>query len=505
MDEIVSHKIQRVKDIRARGVDPYPARGWEHDSTAAAVAAGALERRVSTVGRLVQIRQMGKASFAHLQDESGKIQLYFKKDIVGDASYQSFKDDLAVGDFIRVEGRVFKSKTGETTIEVGAWALLSKAIRPLPEKWHGLTDTEERHRRRHLDLISNAEVRETFAARSKIVSAVRKAFADRGFLEVETPVLLSQAGGAAARPFETHHNALDQKMVLRIATELYLKRLIIGGFEKVYEIGRIFRNEGIDTRHNPEFTMLEAYQAYADYGTMAEVLENVFSECCAALGKTEVEYRGMKVPLKPPFQRVYLPELWKKGTGEDIHEVLAGKRFNHEKLQKLANRLDLPASPDTPGAKIFERIFDGKILTQLDAPAFVLDHPTAITPLAKTKPGDEAIVERFEFFIGGEELANAYSELNDPIDQRDRFEEQARQKREEKEEEAQLLDEDFVEAMEVGMPPTGGIGIGIDRLVMLFTGKPSIREVILFPTLRTEVTDGKDGTEGKEGAAVKVR
>jgi len=486
MDEITSHKIQKIRDLRGRGVDPFPARGPARTHGAREVVEGALERQVSAAGRLVQIRQMGKASFAHLQDETGKLQLYFKKDILGDAPYQSFKDDLAVGDFIAVEGRTFKTKTNETTVEVAKFTLLAKAIRPLPEKWHGLTDTEERHRRRHLDLISNPEVRQTFADRSKIVSAVRKAFSDRGFLEVETPVLLSQAGGAAARPFQTHHNALDQKMVLRIATELYLKRLIIGGFEKVYEIGRIFRNEGIDTRHNPEFTMLEAYQAYADYGTMAELLEGVFSECCAALGRTEIEYRGMKVPLKPPFKRAYLPELWKTGTGEDIHAVLDGKRFNHAKLVALANRLALPASAETPGAKIFERIFDGKILPQLDGPTFVLDHPTAITPLAKTKPGDEALVERFEFFIGGEELANAYSELNDPIDQRERFAEQARQATEEKEEEAQLLDEDFVEAMEVGMPPTGGIGIGIDRLVMLFTGKSSIREVILFPTLRNE-------------------
>jgi len=492
--EIISRKLEKIRELRARGIDPYPARA-ARTHTAREIATSALDRMVATAGRLVQVRVMGKASFAHIQDGTGKLQLYFKKDLLGE-SYDSFKDDLAIGDFIGAQGRVFKTKTGEVTVEVHRWTLLAKALRPLPEKWHGLQDPELRHRHRHLDLIGNPQVREQFALRSRIVEAVRQTLNARGFLEVETPVLIPHAGGAAARPFQTHQRALDMRLYLRIATELYLKRLVIGGFERVYELGRIFRNEGVDTRHNPEFTMLEAYQAYADYNDMADLLEAILAACAQAVARSQSHYRGQQVNLTPPFPRLRLPELWKQGCGQDIHEVLYGKRFRRERLLALADRLGVEAQPQTPSSKVFERIFDSRILPQLREPTFVFDHPTAITPLAKALPDDEALVERFEFFMGGEELANAYSELNDPLDQRERFAEQARLRLEEKEEEVELLDEDFVEALEVGMPPTGGIGVGIDRLAMVFLGQPSIREVILFPTLRpaTEATQAKEAT-----------
>ncbi|MBI4424170.1 MAG: lysine--tRNA ligase, partial [Elusimicrobia bacterium] len=408
--------------------------------------------------------------------------LYFKQDNLGD-SYQIVKKSLHLGDFVGVTGIVFKTKTGETTVEAHSFTLLAKALLPLPDKWDGLKNTDTRYRQRHLDLVSNPEARRLAEDRSRIVESVRRTMSRLGYLEVETPILLTHAGGASARPFETHHNALDARMSLRIATELHLKRLVIGGLERVYEIGRIFRNEGIDTRHNPEFTTLEAYGAYEDYHGMAALFEAVLADAAKALGRDAVEYRGQALDLKPPFRRLYLPQLWKDLCGADIHDVLKGKGFDRPGLLALAKRLGLEAGDETPSAKVFERVFDARILPELSQPAFVLDHPTAITPLAKCKPGDPSLVERFEFFIGAEELANAYTELNDPLDQRERFEEQARQ-RSSGDEETDILDEDFVQAMEAGMPPTGGIGIGIDRLVMILTGTPSIREVILFPTLK---------------------
>ncbi|HAH05580.1 MAG TPA: lysine--tRNA ligase [Elusimicrobia bacterium] len=489
-DEIRKLKIDKARELRERGVELYPHRWLRTHSAAQALALGqSLEKDAKTepvrvAGRLVQIREMGKASFAHLQDGEAKLQVYLKKDILGEA-YASFVKDFHVGDFAGVEGPVFKTRTGETTVEVRSLTMLAKALRPLPEKFHGLKDTDLRYRKRHLDLLSNPEARALFTARSKIVSAVRKAMDGQGFLEVETPILLAQAGGASAKPFETHHNALDRDMFLRIATELYLKRLIIGGFEKVYEIGRVFRNEGVDTRHNPEFTMFECYQAYADYGTMAELFERIASEICAALGRETLEYRGAPLNLKPPFRRLDLPAAWKERCGEDLHEVLSKKSFNREGLLRLGKKVGLETPEALPSAKLFDRIFDARILELLHEPTFVMNYPTAITPLAKCVPGDESLVERFECFIGTQEVANAYTELNDPIDQRERFEEQARQ-RAGGDEETEPLDEDFVEAMEVGMPPTGGMGVGIDRLAMVFTGTPSIREVILFPTLKEE-------------------
>jgi len=487
MAEILELKRDRLRRLRERGVDPFPPR-FERTHEAAAVldeARTPLGSPATVAGRLVQIREMGKASFAHIEDGSGRIQIYVRSDRVGADAYDFFKRDLHLGDFLGAQGKVFKTRTGETTLEAARLTLLAKAFRSPPEKWHGLKDPELRHRFRHLDLMASPEVRRGFEKRSRLVRAVRGAMDAMGFLEVETPVLLPQAGGAAATPFQTHHRALDRTLVLRIATELYLKRLIIGGFERVYEVGRIFRNEGVDTRHNPEFTMMEAYQAYADYHGMARLAEGLFDAGCRTLGFEEVEYRGRKLRLQPPFRSLSLPDLWRDACGEDIHAVLKGKDFDRGGLERLASRLGVEAGPATPSAKVFERIFDARILPGLWEPAFVLDHPTAITPLAKCKPGDESLVERFELFAGMEEIANAYTELNDPDDQRERLEIQLRH-RKAGDAEADILDADFVEALEHGMPPTGGIGVGIDRMAMLFTGNPSIREVILFPALRPE-------------------
>lgn len=499
LEDVLAVKRAKVAELRARGVDCYPPRS-EKTHTAEDVRKIGAPLEVSQhdaapvvcAGRVVQLRDMGKSLFVHLQDTSGKCQLYFKKDNLSEEAFSLVKKDLHTGDFIGAAGTVFKTKTGEPTLNATSVTLLAKALRPMPEKWHGLKDVETRYRHRHLDLVSSAEVRESFIKRSLIVSTIRKTFDSLGFIEVETPILLSQAGGASARPFKTHHNALQADMVLRIATELYLKRLIIGGLDKVYELGRIFRNEGIDTRHNPEFTMLEAYQAYGDYEAMAKLFERVVSDCSQALGIDSVEYQGRTVNLKPPFKRIYLPEAWEKYCGEKMDNILEGKGFNKKGLLALAGRLDVPAGDKTPTAKIFERIFDAKILEHLDDLTFVFDHPTAITPLAKLKPGTQSLVERFECFGGKQELANAYTELNDPQDQRERFLEQTKQRQEEGNDEAEILDEDFVQALECGMPPTGGIGFGIDRLVMLLTGQASIRDVILFPTLKPDPVPEKE-------------
>ncbi len=491
LDAIIALKKAKVAELRARGTDPYPARTVRQQDCAAVarLAEGLTEaaphsaQKVSLAGRLVELRPMGKSIFARLSDLSGRAQIYFKKDALPAAEFELAKKDLHVGDFLSVTGPVFRTKTGEPTVAVESAALLAKALRPLPEKWHGLTDVDLRYRQRHLDLISTPESREVFLKRAKIVSTIRRVLDSRGFVEVETPVLLGQAGGASARPFLTHHNALDQDMVLRIATELYLKKLVIGGLDRVYEIGRVFRNEGIDTSHNPEFTMLEVYEAYSDYEGMAALFETMLAECAEACGVTAVEWRGTKIDLKPPLRRLYLPEIWKERCGEPIEAVLQGKGFNRAALLALAGRLGLPAGEKTPSAKLFDRIVEAKIEDLLQQPTFLFDHPTAITPLAKLKPGTEGLVERFECFAAGKELSNAYSELNDPQDQRDRLAEQMKQ-RGEGDQEADLLDEDFVQAMETGMPPMGGMGVGIDRIVMLLTGRDSIRDVILFPTLK---------------------
>ncbi len=507
LEDILAAKRAKVAELRARGLDPYPSRSVKTHSTVDVLRLGATlsgsehsSQSVSCAGRILQLRDMGKSIFAHVSDAAGRCQVYFKKDALPELEFLLVKKDLQVGDFIGVSGNVFKTKTGETTVAVASVVLLAKALRPLPEKWHGLKDVEIRYRHRHLDLVASEDVRKKFEQRSLIISTIRRTMDRLGFLEVETPILLPQAGGAAARPFHTHHNALDADLVMRIAIELYLKRLIIGGFERVYEIGRIFRNEGIDTRHNPEFTMMEAYQAYSDYNGMAELFETLVAECAEALKISEVVYGEHKISLKPPFRRVFLPELWEKQCGDRMENILQGKGFNRECLMLCAGKLNIPVGGKTPSAKVFERIFDAKILPLLDQLTFVFDHPTAITPLAKLKCGSQGLVERFEVFAAGQEYANAYTELNDPQDQRERLQEQARQRREEGDDEADVLDEDFVQAMECGMPPMGGIGVGIDRLVMLLTGQPSIRDVILFPTLKREVAPLPSGVENSRSS-----
>ncbi len=496
-DEIINLKKAKVAELRARGVDPFPARTMrQHDCSAVARLATTLTavegappphstEKVAVAGRLLELRDMGKSIFGRLSDLSGKAQVYFKKDALPESEFSLIKKDIHVGDFLSVTGTVFRTKTGEPTVAVESVTLLAKALRPLPEKWHGLSDVDLRYRQRHLDLISTPASRDVFLKRAKIVSTIRRVLDSRGYVEVETPVLLAQAGGASARPFSTHHNALNQDMVLRIATELYLKKLVIGGLDRVYEIGRVFRNEGIDTSHNPEFTMLELYEAYSDYEGMAGIFETMLAECADAIGVSEVEWRGVKVNLKPPFRRLSLPEVWKDRTGEPIENVLQGKGFNRPGLMTLAEKLGIAAGEKTPSAKLFDRIVEAKIEDLLQQPTFLFDHPTAITPLAKLKPGTESLVERFECFAAGKELSNAYSELNDPQDQRDRLSEQMKQKAA-GDAEADLLDEDFVQTMEAGMPPMGGMGVGIDRITMMLTGADSIRDVILFPTLKHE-------------------
>lgn len=500
LSEIIARRYEELRALRGKGIEPFPHR-FEKTHSALEAGASAPETAVVCAGRIVQIRAMGKASFAHIQDGTGKVQIYLKKDVLGEQAYELFRKDIHVGDFAGIKGKIFLTHTGETTVSAEEITLLSKSIRPLPEKWHGLNDTEIRFRQRHLDLIANAEVKKIFETRAAIVRSIRKTLDSRGFMEAETPILCQQAGGAAATPFITHHNALETDLYLRIATELYLKRLIIGGMDRVYEIGRIFRNEGIDTRHNPEFTMLEAYQAYTDYNGMAKLLESVIEACAGETGLDSVKYRDAEISLKTPFRRLPLPEAWKERCGGDIHEILNGKAFRREGLLSLAKKLGIEHSRDTPSAKVFERIFDARILPLLEQPTFVMDYPTAITPLAKCKPGDESLVERFEFFAGTEEIANAYTELNDPGDQMGRLTEQMRQRQAEKNEDTDVLDRDFVEAMETGMPPTGGIGVGIDRLTMLLSGKPSIREVILFPTLKpqTEAPDAEPAAKDTAG------
>ncbi|MCG2725159.1 MAG: lysine--tRNA ligase [Elusimicrobia bacterium] len=490
LNEIVNNNYRKIHELRESGIEPYPRRFKVSHNIS--VARELSEDAFAIIaGRVVLMRLMGKAAFAHIKDGSGKMQIYVKKDNIGEENYDLFKKSVHVGDFLGIEGKLFVTHTGEKTLKVSKLTILSKSIRPLPEKWHGLSDAETRYRERHLDLISNEDIKKIFMGRSAIISAIRSVLDCADYVEVETPVLCGQAGGAAARPFITFHNVYKTELYLRIATELHLKKLVIGGFDGVYEIGRVFRNEGIDANHNPEFTTLEAYRAYSDYNGMAELLEMVFSKCCDVMKIDSIDYNGAKINLKPPFQRIFLPEVWKRKCGQDIHEILNGKTFNKTNLRKLADSLHIEYTPTTPSAKIFERVFDLKIIPEIKQPAFIMDYPTAVTPLAKCKIGDEALVERFEFYAAGLELANAYTELNDPEDQKERLLEQMRQRDEERNQETDILDKDFIEAMEYGMPPTGGIGIGIDRLIMLFTGKPTIREVVLFPLLKgNKNTDG---------------
>ena len=421
---------------------------------------------------------MGKISFLDLRDGSGKIQLSFHKDRFSEGSLELFKE-LDIGDIIGVSGKLFRTKTGEPTVDVEDFTLLAKSLQPLPEKWHGLADIDKRHRQRYLDLIANSEVKQIFETRSRIITAIRQFLNQRGFIEVETPVLQPSAGGALARPFVTHHHSLDQDFYLRIALELHLKRLIIGGFDKVYELGRAFRNEGISTRHNPEFTMLECYEAYADYNDVMSMLEAMVSEVARQVSGTDkVEFAGNTIDLKPPWPRLNLRDAVREYSGIDFVEYPEADLLR-DKMQKLGLEVD----PQKSWGRLVDELISTFVEPKLIQPTFLLDYPVSMSPLAKTKPGYSRVVERFEAFASGMEIANAFTELNDPEEQRRRFEEQMKERRGENEE-TWAIDEDFLLALEYGMPPTGGLGMGIDRLVMLLTNQQSIREVILFPQLR---------------------
>jgi len=482
-DRLTQERITKLQRIRQAGIDPYPLRAQRTHTIAQAralmEAAVPDQRPVTIAGRLMAMRIMGKATFADLHDATGRLQLYFRKDILGDERY-AFLDNLDLGDFLGVTGPLFRTRTGEITVEVQDYTLLAKALSPLPEKWHGLQDVEIRYRQRYLDLLANPQVRRNFVIRSKVITAMRRFLDERGFLEVETPILQPLYGGAAARPFITHHNALDRDFYLRIATELYLKRLLVGGIEKVYEIGKNFRNEGIDAEHNPEFTAMESYEAYADYFDVMRMVEEMVAFIAReALGTTRIEWQGQQISLDPPWRRVTMRDVILEHTGIDI---LAASTLEQLRAAIAARGLHIDQKPTW--AKTVDEIFAEKVQPNLIQPTFVTEYPLELSPFAKRTPHNPRLVERFEGFVGGLELANAFTELNDPLDQLERFQEQASQ-RAAGDEEAHPLDEDFIIALMHGMPPTGGLGMGIDRLVMLLTNQRSIREVILFPQLRT--------------------
>ena len=433
---------------------------------------------VRIAGRMMSKRVMGKASFCNVQDLKGNIQSYVARDSVGEEDYADFKK-YDIGDIIGIEGEVFRTKTGEISIHAQKITLLSKSLQILPEKYHGLTNTDMRYRQRYVDLIMNAEVKDTFIKRSKIISAIRKYLDGQGFMEVETPMLVANAGGAAARPFETHFNALDEDLKLRISLELYLKRLIVGGLERVYEIGRVFRNEGLDTRHNPEFTLMELYQAYTDYHGMMDLTENLYRHVAQeVLGTTTIVFNGIEMDLGKPFERITMVDAVKKYSGVDFNEI-----HTLEEARAIAKEKHVEFEKRHSKGEILNLFFEEFVEEHLVQPTFVMDHPIEISPLTKKKPGNPEYVERFEFFMNGWEMANAYSELNDPIDQRERFKEQEKQLAQGNDE-ANTTDEDFMYALELGMAPTGGIGFGIDRMCMLLTDSPAIRDVLLFPTMK---------------------
>ncbi len=480
LNEILQIRRDKLKDLQTAGRDPFVTVKFDRTHTTAQVKNNydALEgKTVIVAGRLMSKRGMGKVMFCDMQDIDGRIQLFVKQDMLGD-EYDAFKK-LDIGDILGASGEVFTTKTGEISIKVSSYTLLSKSLQPLPEKFHGLTDTDIRYRQRYVDLIMNTEVKDTFIKRSKILASIRNYLNGQGFLEVETPMLVANAGGAAARPFETHFNALNEDFKLRISLELYLKRLIVGGLEKVYEIGRVFRNEGLDTRHNPEFTLMELYQAYTDYHGMMDLTENLYRHVAQeVLGTTKITYNGVEMDLGKPFERITMVEAVKKYAGVDfdqihtLEEARAAAKEHHVHYEDRHKKGDILC--------LFFEEFAEEHLIQ---PTFVMDHPIEISPLTKKKPENPEYVERFEFFMNGWEMANAYSELNDPIDQRERFRAQE-ELLAQGDEEANTTDEDFMNALEIGMPPTGGIGFGIDRMCMLLTDSSAIRDVLLFPTMK---------------------
>jgi lysyl-tRNA synthetase class 2 len=489
LEQIIAQRREKIKKLEAAGINPFPY-SFNRSHTLAQVlkefesitGEQTSETVVRTAGRLMTMRDMGKSCFAHIADGTDRLQIYVRKDVVGEDAYKLFQKDVDLGDFVGVEGTAFRTKTNELSIRVTRFELLAKSLRPLPEKYHGLKDVETRYREREMDLVSNPDVRSLFIRRSQLIHSIRQTLHGEGFLEVETPLLQQHAGGAAARPFKTFHNALESELFLRIALELHLKRLLVGGVERVFEIGRVFRNEGVDTMHNPEFTLLEAYQAYADYNDMMTLTEKIITDAAQHCNGSadELKINDKTISLKRPFARATMTDLFIQHAGVDVVQA-----WKDGKLRDVARQLHVGFDEATPDHKVFDRIFDVKVQPHLWQPTFVLDYPVEISPLAKKHRSRPGLVERFELFIAHGEVANAYSELNDPVDQRDRMEKQAAAKQK-GDDEAEQMDEQFLVALEHGMPPAGGLGIGIDRLAMLLLGQTSIREVILFPLLKPE-------------------
>ena len=503
LNHLLKVRREKLAELQAEGKDPFQITKYQvthHSQEIKDNFESLQDREVSAAGRMMSKRVMGKASFCHVQDLQGMIQCYVARDNLGEEAYKEFKK-LDIGDIVGVKGTVFKTKTGEISIHVTELTLLSKSLQILPEKFHGLTNTDLRYRQRYVDLIMNSEVKDTFIKRSKMIASIRSYLNSQGFLEVETPMLVANAGGAAARPFETHFNALDEDFKLRISLELYLKRLIVGGLERVYEIGRVFRNEGLDTRHNPEFTLMELYQAYTDYNGMMDLTENLYRHVAQeVLGTTKIVYNGVEMDLGQPFRRITMVDAVKEYAGVDWNQV-----ETLEQARELAKEHHVEYEERHKKGDILNLFFETFAEEHMIQPTFVMDHPIEISPLTKKKPEDPNYVERFEFFMNGWELANAYSELNDPIDQRERFAQQDANAAA-GDEEAEHTDEDFLNALEIGMPPTGGIGFGIDRMCMLLTDSAAIRDVLLFPTMKSiGGAEGKKSDKKEESApAVKL-
>ena len=482
LNQLLQIRRDKLAKLKSEGKDPFEITKFNRTHTSKQIVENYDElegKDVTIAGRIMAKRIMGKASFCHIQDGEGKIQSYVSINELGEESYKQFKED-DIGDIIGITGFVFKTRTGEVSIHAKEVTLLSKSLRPLPEKYHGLKDTDLRYRQRYVDLIVNPEVKDTFLKRIKILQEVKNILNEKGYLEVETPILNTIAGGASARPFITHHNTLDMDMYLRIANELYLKRLIVGGFDKVYEMGRMFRNEGMDIKHNPEFTNIELYSAYEDYNDMMDITEEIISKVAQrVLGTTKITYQGTQIDLTPSWKRISMIDSIKEVTGVDFNNI-----ETDEEALNAAKELNVEIDElKLTRGEIINQIFEAKVEETLIQPTFIYDYPVEVSPLTKRKPSDGRLTERFEVFIGAREYGNAYSELNDPIDQYERFKKQV-EAREAGDEEANMMDDDFINALEYGMPPTGGLGIGIDRLVMLLTDSASIRDVLLFPTMK---------------------
>ena len=499
--QLLKVRREKLAELQAEGKDPFQITKYDQDTHSADIKDNYAEydgKEVSIAGRIMSKRVMGKASFCNVQDLKGNIQCYVSRDELGDDAYKDFKK-MDIGDIVGIKGFVFTTKMGEISVHAHSVTLLSKSLQILPEKYHGLTNTDTRYRQRYVDLIMNEDVKKTFVMRSKIISCIRRYLDNLGFLEVETPMLVANAGGAAARPFETHYNALDEDVKLRISLELYLKRLIVGGMERVYEIGRVFRNEGLDTRHNPEFTLMELYQAYTDYKGMMDLTENMFRHIAEQIcGSTTIPYADVEIDLGKPFERLTMIDAIKKYTGIDFNEITTT-----EEAKKLADEKGVHYEDRHVRGDIINLFFEEFVEEHLIQPTFITDHPIEISPLTKKKPGHPEQVERFELYIYAREMCNAYSELNDPIDQRERFKAQEAALAA-GDDEANTTDEDFLNALEIGMPPTGGIGYGIDRLVMLFTNSPAIRDVLLFPTMKSLDSDKKSSKSSVAAPAAKT-